>query len=151
MTGWRIGYLAAPARLVDQAAKSGQNTITNVAPFAQKAALAALSSSEVAETTREMNRKYEQRRDLALSLFRNTPGEITAIRPQGAFYLFLDVHSLNQPSAELANRLLEETLVSMVPGIAFGKCGEGFLRATFAASEHAIETGLRRLIDWANS
>jgi len=148
MTGWRIGYLAAPARVIDQALKAGQNSITNVAPFVQKAALCALTDKDASEASREMGRRYELRRDLALRLLDSAPGGTSAICPQGAFYLFLDMRSLGQPSVTLANRLLDEALVSMVPGVAYGRCGEGFLRMTIAVSEHEIETGLKRLIDW---
>jgi aspartate/methionine/tyrosine aminotransferase len=151
MTGWRIGYLAAPSPIVDQAIKASQNSITNVAPFVQKAALCALTSPDVAEASLEMARQYEHRRNLALSVLDDAPKRITAVRPQGAFYLFVDIRSLGQLSVTLAEHLLIEKLVSMAPGSVFGMCGEGFLRMTLAASEHDIETGLMRLIDFAEN
>ena len=150
MTGWRIGYLAAPATVISQALKASQNTITNVAAFVQRAAVCALTDPEVAGKVKRMTARYQQRRDIAMNILRCRPDVgIGAIEPQGAFYLFLDVRALNLPSAVVAQRLLDEALISIVPGSAYGKCGEGFLRMTTAASEKDITAGLNGLLDWA--
>lgn len=149
MTGWRIGYLAAPKRVIDQALKAGQNSITNVAPFIQKAALCALTDPDVAAAGREMARRYEQRRDRALAVLAGGDGHIGVVPPRGAIYLFLDTCALGIDSVTLATRLLEEAQVSMVPGAVYGDCGEGFLRMTIAASEEQVEEGLSRLLAWA--
>ncbi len=150
MTGWRIGYLATSATVIDQALKASQNSITNVSPFVQRAAICALTDPEVATKVKEMAACYQQRRDLALHVLKFPPGaDIGVVEPQGTFYLFLDVRKLGIRSDVVAARLLDEALVSMVPGSVYGGCGEGFLRMTIAASERDIEAGLHRLLEWA--
>lgn len=151
MTGWRIGYLAAPAIVIDQALKASQNSITNVAPFVQRAAICALTDPEVSVAVRQMVARYQQRRDLAMNILKlHAVADIDVVEPQGAFYLFLDVRGLGVSSAVIAERLLGEALVSIVPGSVYGGCGEGFLRMTIAASEEQIEGGIRGLLNWAS-
>ena len=152
MTGWRIGYLAAPAEVISQALKASQNSITNVAPFLQKAATFALGDAEVQKESAQMAQAYARRRNLVLSVasgYPRTPIGITP--PQGAFYFFFDVRSLGGTSLEIAEQLLEEAGLSVVPGSAYGACGEGFLRMTIAASDEDVEAGMRALLEWAGS
>ena len=150
MTGWRIGYLAAPASVISQALKASQHSITNVSPFVQKAALCALTDSEVAVAVKQMVARYQQRRDMAVDILKSRYNAgVGLIEPQGAFYLFLDIRKLLNKSSVVAERLLNETLISIVPGSAYGACGEGFLRMTTAASEETIEAGINGLLDWA--
>ena len=151
MTGWRVGYLAAPANVISQALKVSQHTITNVAPFVQKAAICALTDPQVTVALKQMVAHYQQRRDLALDIIKTQhDAGVRVIDPQGAFYLFLDVRQLGNSSMTIAEQLLNDALVSVVPGVAFGNCGEGFVRMTIAASEEEIETGLRKLLKWAS-
>ncbi|NVL89469.1 MAG: pyridoxal phosphate-dependent aminotransferase [Desulfobacterales bacterium] len=152
MTGWRIGYLAAPAAIVSQALKASQHTITNVSPFVQKAALCALNDADVAAAVSKMVARYQQRRDMALKILkeRSRVG-IDVVKSKGAFYLFLDIRKLGMPSNTFAKRLLDEALISTVPGSVYGVCGEGFLRVTTATSEEVIEAGIQGLLDWADS
>ena len=150
MTGWRIGYLAAPAEVISQALKAGQNSITNVAPFMQKAAAFALRDPDVAEQTRLMAKAYARRRNLVLSVAAGYPhSPVRVTPPEGAFYFFFDVRALGASSLEIAERLLEEAGLALVPGSAYGACGEGFLRMTIAASDADVERGTRALLDWA--
>ncbi len=150
MTGWRLGYLAAPAEVISQALKASQFSITNVVPFIQEAAAFALGSVEVDGIVAEMAKRYAQRRDRILQIYRefsHTPIRLTA--PQGAFYVFIDVRALGQPSADVAEQLLDQCNVAIVPGSVYGSCGEGFLRMTFAASDEDVEAGFRAILEWA--
>jgi aspartate/methionine/tyrosine aminotransferase len=78
------------------------------------------------------------------------PTPVWIDEPQGAFYFFIDVHALQRPSVEIAENLLEEASVALVPGSVYGEGGEGFLRMTIAASDADIESGFRSLLDWAD-
>ena len=150
MTGWRVGYLAAPAPVIENALKVGQNTITCVAPFIQKAAAFALTDPGVQQTTAGMREAYARRRALVMKL--STELECEKVRvtpPQGAFYCFIDMRPLNMPSMDICERILDEKLVGLVPGSAFGEQGEGFIRMSFAASDEDVEMGFRRVVEWA--
>lgn len=150
MTGWRIGYLAAPERVIENALKAGQNSITCVAPFIQKAAAFALTDPAIKEVTANMRAAYARRRELVLRLSHEFESEkILVIPPQGAFYFFLDCRPLNMSSVEICERLLEEAGVGLVPGAAFGEQGEGFVRMTIAASDEEVEAGFRKIVEWA--
>jgi aspartate/methionine/tyrosine aminotransferase len=150
MTGWRVGFLAAPARVIENALKAGQNSITCVAPFVQKAAAFALTDPEIQNVTVKMRAAYARRRELVLRLSHELEcDKVLVTPPQGAFYFFLDIRPLKMTSAEVCARLLEEAGVGLVPGSAFGECGEGFLRMTIAASDEEVETGFRKIIEWA--
>jgi aspartate/methionine/tyrosine aminotransferase len=152
MTGWRVGFLAAPARIITNALKAGQNSITCVAPFIQKAAAFALTDPEIQQVTAEMRAAYARRRDLVLRLAHELESEkIIVTPPQGAFYFFLDVRPLKITSAEVCERLLEEAGVALVPGSAFGEHGEGFVRMTIAASDEEVEAGFRKIVEWAEN
>ncbi|MGE5250637.1 MAG: pyridoxal phosphate-dependent aminotransferase [Bacteroidota bacterium] len=152
MTGWRVGYLAAPRRVIDHAIKAGQNSITCVAPFIQKAAAFALSDPDVQGAAAGMRAAYTRRRERVLELAREVESEAVAVTPpRGAFYYFLDMRALGIPSAEICERILEEVSVGLVPGSAFGPEGEGFVRMTIAASDTEVEEGFRRIIRWAEA
>ncbi len=151
MTGWRVGYLAAPPRVVANALKASQNSITCVAPFIQEAAAFALTDPATQEATASMRAEYTQRRDLVLRLAAEYQSErVITNPPQGAFYFFLDMRPLNLSSVEICERLLNEVGVALMPGSAFGKQGEGFVRLCIAASEADIEAGFRKTVEWAN-
>ena len=152
MTGWRVGFLAAPARVIGNALKAGQNSITCVAPFVQKAAAFALTDPAIQEATAQMRSAYARRRDLVLRIARELDSsKVLVTPPQGAFYFFLDVRPLHQSSVEICERILEEAKVGLVPGSAFGEQGEGFLRMTIAAADEAVEAGFRNIIQWAEA
>jgi aspartate/methionine/tyrosine aminotransferase len=150
MTGWRVGYLAAPARVIANALKAGQNSITCVAPFIQKAATFALTDSAIQDVTATMRAAYGRRRDLVIRLSHELESDrVRIIPPQGAFYFFLDLRPLNMSSIEMCEGILEEVGVGLVPGSAFGEQGEGFIRMSIAASDEDVEAGFRKIVEWA--
>ena len=150
MTGWRVGFLAAPARVIENAVKSGQNTITCVAPFIQKAAAFALTDPGVQQETAKMRDAYARRRALVMKLSAELESEkVIVTPPQGAFYCFLDLRALKMNDVEMCERILEEKSVGLVPGSAFGEQGEGFIRMSFAASDEEVEMGFRKIVEWA--
>ncbi|HEY2981953.1 MAG TPA: pyridoxal phosphate-dependent aminotransferase [Anaerolineales bacterium] len=150
MTGWRVGYLAAPQVVIENALKAGQNSITCVAPFIQKAAAFALSDPGIQKAASEMRTAYARRRDLVMQISRELESEkVVVIPPNGAFYFFLDLRALKMPSLEICERILEEANVGLVPGEAFGAQGEGFVRMTIAASDEEVEAGFRAIVGWA--
>ncbi len=150
MTGWRVGYLAAPKQVIDNAIKAGQNSITCVAPFVQKAAAFALSDPGVQTAAVEMRAAYARRRDLVLRIAAKYESEkVLVTPPMGAFYFFLDFRPLELSSMEICERILDEAGVGLVPGSAFGVEGEGFVRMTVAASDETVEAGFRAILEWA--
>jgi aspartate/methionine/tyrosine aminotransferase len=152
MTGWRVGYLAAPQQVIESALKASQNSITCVAPFIQKAAAFALSDPGVQQAASDMREAYARRRELVLRLAReHGPSPVKTSPPAGAFYFFIDMRALSMPSIEICERLLDEASVALVPGAAFGEQGEGFVRMTTAASEAEIEAGFKAILAWANN
>jgi aspartate/methionine/tyrosine aminotransferase len=150
MTGWRVGYLAAPAPVIENALKAGQNSITCVAPFIQKAAAFALTDEAVQQFTEQMRSAYARRRELVLRIAREMESDkVLVTPPMGAFYFFLDFRPLRMTSSEICERILEEVGVALVPGSAFGEQGEGFARMTIAAPDEDVEAGFRRILEWA--
>jgi len=150
MTGWRVGFLAAPKAVIDNALKAGQNSITCVAPFIQKAAAFAMNDPAMQEFTAHMRAGYSRRRELVLRLAHELESDkVLVTPPQGAFYFFLDMRTLKMSSVEICERILEEAGVGLVPGSAFGEQGEGFVRMTIAASDEDVEAGFRAIVDWA--
>jgi len=149
MTGWRVGYLAAPKQVIENALKAGQNSITCVAPFVQKAAAFALSDPGVQAAAAEMRAAYARRRDLVLRIAAEYESEkVLVTPPMGAFYFFLDFRPLKMSSLEICERILGEAGVGLVPGSAFGAGGEGFVRMTIAASDETVEAGFRAIMEW---
>ena len=150
MTGWRVGFLAAPRRVIDNALKAGQNSITCVAPFIQKAAAFALTDPQIQKVTEEMRSAYARRRDLVMRLSHELEcDKVLVTPPQGAFYFFIDMRPLKMSSVEICERILEDVGVGLVPGSAFGEQGEGFIRMTIAASDEDVEAGFRKIVEWA--
>jgi aspartate/methionine/tyrosine aminotransferase len=150
MTGWRIGYLAAPAAIIENALKASQNSITCVAPFVQKAAAFALTDPQIQQAAADMRSAYARRRELVLRIAHELESEkVLVTPPMGAFYFFLDFRPLKMTSLEICERILEEAGVGLVPGSAFGGLGEGFVRMTIAASDEDVEAGFRKIVEWA--
>lgn len=149
MTGWRIGYAAAPRDLIKAMEDLQSHSTSNPNSIAQKAALAALDGPDDAVTA--MRRSFEARRDLMVKLINEIPG-VACRTPRGAFYVFPNVSGLIgrswqgraiTDSTALSRLFLEEAGVGVVPGAAFGQ--EGFLRLSYATSEDKIEEGLSRI------
>jgi aspartate/methionine/tyrosine aminotransferase len=150
MTGWRAGYLAAPDAVIERALKVGQNSITCVAPFVQRAAAFALTDPGVQSAAAAMRAGYARRRERVLEISRELESEkVLVMPPMGAFYFFLDLRPLGMTSLEICERLLDEAGVGLIPGAAFGEQGEGFVRMSIAASEEDVEEGFRRIVKWA--
>ncbi|HEX3469393.1 MAG TPA: aminotransferase class I/II-fold pyridoxal phosphate-dependent enzyme [Candidatus Elarobacter sp.] len=142
MTGWRVGYVAAPARATTQIAKLQEPLISCVNAPAQYAALAALTGPQ--DVVAEMNRAYRERRDEVLR--RLTTGGVPALTPSGAFYVWADVRAGGPSSRDFAFALLREHGVAIAPGTAFGPRGEGFARISLASEPSELYEGIDRLI-----
>ena len=150
MTGWRVGYLAAPVQVIENALKAGQNSITCVAPFIQKAAAFALTDSAIQQFTEQMRSAYARRRELVLKIAREIESDkVIVTPPMGAFYFFLDFRLMKMTSSEICERILDEVGVALVPGSAFGEQGEGFARMSIAASDKDVDVGFRKILEWA--
>ncbi|MEZ3142883.1 pyridoxal phosphate-dependent aminotransferase [Halobaculum sp. MBLA0143] len=143
MTGWRLGWLAAPDAVVDGATKVREGTTSCPPAPSQHAALAALTGP--AAPAEEMYAAFRERRDYVARRLDEIDG-VRAPRPEGAFYAFLDVEGATD-SLALAKRLLSEHGVVLAPGSGFGEGDEGRLRLSFANSRERLETGLDRLAD----
>ena len=141
MTGWRVGYLAAPAAMLAGIVKVHQYGIMSAATMAQDAALVALVDGEL--EVERMRAEYDGRRRLVVDGF-NAMGLETFV-PLGAFYAFPRIISTGLDSETFARRLLEEEHVAVVPGGAFGPSGEGHVRACYATSYAQLEEALRRI------
>jgi aminotransferase len=141
MTGWRIGWMAAPAAIIEGILKIHQYVIMTAATVAQDAALAALIDGE--PEVERMRAEYDRRRRLVVDGF-NRLG-LETFEPRGAFYAFPRITSTGLDSATFAQRLLEEEHVAVIPGGAFGPSGEGHVRACYATSYEQLEEALHRI------
>jgi aminotransferase len=141
MTGWRIGYAAAPADLLGAMRKVHQYTIMSAPTMAQTAALEALRHGESA--VQEMMAEYDRRRKLIVGGL-NSLG-LPTFEPRGAFYAFPRVSDSGMDEYEFAELLLTEEKVAVVPGSAFGRAGAGYVRCCYATDYHKIEQALERM------
>ena len=141
MTGWRLGYLAAPAEIAGAVRKIHQYAIMSAPTMSQYAALEALRSGE--EDVQRMVAEYDRRRRFIVDAF-NSMG-LPTFEPQGAFYAFPQVSHLGISSAAFAEELLEAERVAVIPGEAFGPSGDGFVRACYAVSMEKLETAVERI------
>lgn len=141
MTGFRLGYACGPAELIEAMMKIHQYTMLCASSLAQKAALEALARPESDIT--EMLDAYRRRRNFLAASFAELG--IECHRPLGAFYAFPSVAKFGLASKEFALRLLKEEKVAVVPGTAFGECGEGFVRCAYATSLENIKEAMVRL------
>ena len=142
MTGWRLGYVAAPEEYITVINKFHQHNTTCAVSFGQAAAVVALRDE--GDEVNEMVKEYQRRRDYAVAAINGIEG-ISCLKPKGAFYIFINCKSLGMRSAALADYLLENAKIALVPGDVFGPGGEGYLRMSFANSYENIVEGCRRL------
>jgi len=142
MTGWRVGYLAAPAPIAQKAAKLHEHTSACTSALSQMAALAALDTPDT--VPQEMVASYRRRRDLLIHGLEAIPG-LKPFTPRGTFYAFVDISALGKTAQEFALSLLRNAGVAVAPGTAFSEAGEGFIRICFANSDDNIREGLRRI------
>ena len=141
MTGFRMGYVCAPPPLIEAMMKIHQYTMLCAPVLSQEAAIEALRDPE--RDIEEMRQEYNRRRHFMIRAL----GEIglPCVEPHGAFYIFPYVGHLGLTSREFSLRLLDEEKVAMVPGTAFGPCGEGHVRCAYATSMEDLQEAMRRL------
>jgi aminotransferase len=141
MTGFRVGYACGPAELIEAMMKIHQYTMLCASSLSQKAALEALArpSQDIAEMVNE----YRRRRNFIAAAFADMGMECH--RPLGAFYAFPSVAKFGLPAKEFALALLREEKVAVVPGTAFGACGEGFVRCAYATNMEKIKEAMERI------
>ena len=141
MTGWRLGYACAPANILAQMLKIHQFAIMCAPTTSQYAAVSALKNGD--KDVEIMRESYNQRRRYLLHAFKEMG--LDCFEPFGAFYAFPSIKRFGMSSDEFANRLLREEKVAVVPGTAFGSCGEGYLRISYAYSLESLKEALGRL------
>jgi len=145
MTGWRIGYLCAELEIIEAISKLQDHSTSCPVSISQKAAVAALGAPD--DFSRKVCSEFQNRRDYAINRLKNIK-KIKPVIPQGTFYIFCDISQTKIDSATIANRLLEETSVSLIPGEGFG--WDTYLRMSFATSFEQLEKGFNRLEEWFN-
>jgi len=139
MTGWRLGFGVFPPGLVEPVTRLVINSVSCTSAFSQDAAVAALTGPWA--PVEAMVAEFRRRRDVIVAGLNDIPG-ISCVEPQGAFYAFPNITGTGLTSAELASALLQEAGVAALAGTAFGPCGEGFLRFSYANSVENIEAAL---------
>jgi aminotransferase len=146
MTGWRIGYAAGPREIIAAMTKIHQYTIMCAPTMAQVAALEALRGGE--ESVLQMVTDYNHRRKLIVKGLRDIG--FSCFEPKGAFYAFPNITMTGMSSEIFSEKLLQEEKVAVVPGTAFGACGEGFVRCCYATSLPELEEALVRIRRFVN-
>lgn len=141
MTGWRIGYAAAPEIILKQMLKVHQFAIMCAPTTSQYAAVEALKNGDA--DIERMKQAYDERRRYLLKEFRSMG--MDCFEPFGAFYMFPSIKRFGMTSDEFATRLLQEEKIAIVPGTAFGDCGEGFLRVSYAYSLNDLKKAIARI------
>lgn len=141
MTGWRLGYAAAPAPIIQQMFKIHQYAIMCAPTTSQFAAIEALKNCD--DSVREMVEEYNTRRRLVIDGF--TSIGMPCFEPEGAFYVFPSIQSTGLSSDEFCERLLYEQRVAVIPGTAFGKSGEGFVRVSYSYSKKHLMEAIQRV------
>jgi aspartate aminotransferase len=144
MTGWRLGYAVAPRALAAKLDTLMINSSSCAAGFTQMATIEALSAPESEHAVARMVKVFEHRRNLVVDGLNEIPG-VRCARPQGAFYAFPNIEGTGFTERELADGLLSEAGVAVLPGTAFGKAGRGFIRLAYTQSEDELAEGLKRI------
>ena len=144
MTGWRLGYACGPKNIIEQMTKIHQFAIMCAPTTSQYAAVEALKNGD--DDVAEMRNAYNQRRRFLMNAFQEMGLE--CFEPYGAFYVFPCIKEFGMTSDEFATRFLEEEKVAVVPGTAFGDCGEGFLRISYAYSIENLKVAIGRLANF---
>lgn len=146
MTGWRIGYVAGPLDLIKAVTTLQSQSTSNVCTFAQYGAIAALENSQ--DCVQEMLSAFTARRQGIYDLINETPG-LSCLKPDGAFYMFINIAQTGLGSLEFCDRLLTEHHVALIPGIAFG--ADDHVRASYATDMKTIERGMERISKFVHS
>ncbi len=147
MTGWRIGYICCHKDFIEQMIKIHQYTILCAPIMGQKAAIEAFQNGR--KEIDKMRAEYDHRRRYIVERVKDMG--IDMVTPQGAFYVFPSIKKFGMTSDEFATKLLQEKNVAVVPGTAFGECGEGFVRCSYATSMKHIVEAFNRIEDFINS
>ena len=147
MTGWRIGWIAAPLWIAKACNKLQGQYTSGPCSVAQKAAETAYTGSQ--QCIADMRTAFERRRNLVLDMLKDIPG-LQVNEPKGAFYCFPCIKSTGMSSEEFVEKLLMEEKVAVVPGNAFGASGEGFIRCSYASSMENIKEALKRIESFIN-
>ena len=142
MTGWRLGWAAGPAAIIDLMAKVQGQTVTSAASFTMAAGAEALNGPQ--DAVEEMRLAYQARRDFMVEALNAIPG-VECDRPAGAFYLFVRFPGLEADSITIARILLDEAEIAGTPGIAFGQAGEGHVRFSIATAMSELERAVERI------
>jgi aspartate aminotransferase len=140
MTGWRLGYLGAPEPIAKAIDAIQSHSTSNPCSFAQKGGLAALKGDQ--QPVVDMREEFEMRRDYMCDRLSKIP-KVTLVKPQGAFYVLVNISKLSLTSQNFADRLLSKHHVAVVPGIAFGD--DRTIRLSYATSMDVIKKGIDRL------
>src|SRR6266478_1700480 len=146
MTGWRLGYLAAPEAVAKAVDSIQSHTTANPSSFSQRGALAALKGDQ--QSVADMREEFDMRRNYMIDRLSKIPN-VTAVKPQGAFYVLLNVSQLGLTSQNFADRLLSKANVAVVPGAAFGD--DRTIRLSYATSIDIIKKGLDRFQDFCRT
>ncbi|HEX6304460.1 MAG TPA: aminotransferase class I/II-fold pyridoxal phosphate-dependent enzyme [Anaerolineales bacterium] len=141
MTGWRIGFAAAPASILQGLLRVHQYTIMSAPTTAQAAAVVAIKNGN--QYVEDMRSEYDRRRRLIVSGLNNLG--LSTVEPHGAFYAFPSIAATGMDGETFAQKLLQEERVAVVPGSAFGAGGEGYVRCSYATAYEKIEEALRRM------
>ncbi len=141
MTGWRLGYACGPKEIIKQMTKIHQFAIMCAPTTSQYAAIEALKNGDA--DVLEMRQAYNQRRRYLIDAFKKMGLE--CFEPYGAFYVFPSIKEFGMTSEEFATKFLTEEKVAVVPGTAFGECGEGYLRISYAYSLETLKIAIKRL------
>ena len=141
MTGWRLGYALGPAPIIKQMTKLHQYAIMSAPTTSQYAAIEALRNGD--DDIKKMREDYDMRRRFTVHAFRAIG--LPCFEPEGAFYLFPCIQSTGLSSEEFCERLIYSKRVAVVPGNAFGDCGEGFIRIAYTCSDDNLYEALNRI------
>jgi aspartate/methionine/tyrosine aminotransferase len=142
MTGWRLGYAAAPQPIIQSMNRVHQYNVACASAFAQAGAVAALTGPQACVA--EMVAEFTRRRDLVVPAI-NGMGKLSCLKPGGAFYVWANIQGMGISAEEFSMRLLESAYVSLVPGTVFGESGQGYVRLSYANSYERLEEAMRRL------
>jgi aspartate/methionine/tyrosine aminotransferase len=142
MTGWRLGFGIMPVSLAERVQLLLTHSVGCTAHFTQYAGIEALTGRQ--DQVEEVVAEYQKRRDIIVEGLNELSG-VSCQKPQGAFYVFPNIKAFNKTSSEIANMMLEEAGVALLPGSAFGTNGEGYLRLSYANSVENIQQALERM------
>ena len=146
MTGWRLGYACGPKTIIEQMTKIHQFAIMCAPTTSQYAAVEAIKNGD--EDVAKMRESYNQRRNFLMNAFKEM--DLPCFEPFGAFYVFPCIKEFNMTSEEFAFALLDAENLAVVPGTAFGDCGEGFLRISYAYSIEKLKIAMGRMEHFIN-